>query len=82
MRYSAEGQFAALGFNLPEVDDVGIVEEIIVSYYSRVAHIEPALSSDDLSQVGAAALKYTANIFIIQHTIHSKQKLLQANIVV
>ncbi len=68
-----------MGFILPEVDDVRIVEKIIVSYCSRVAHIEPALSSDDLPQVGAAAFKY--NIFIIQH-IHFKQKLPQANIVV
>jgi hypothetical protein len=53
-----------LGFILPEVDDVRIVEKIIVSYCCRVAHIEPALSSDDLPQVGAAAFKYTANILI------------------
>ncbi len=46
-----------MGFNLPEVDDVRIVEEIVVSYCSRVAHIETDFSSDDLPQVGAAAFK-------------------------
>jgi hypothetical protein len=42
---------------LPEVNDVGTVEKIVVADCPRIAHIEPALSPDDLSQVGAATLK-------------------------
>jgi hypothetical protein len=51
--------FLPLDIVLPEVNDVGTVEKIVVADCPRVAHIEPALSTDDLPQVGAATFKGT-----------------------